>query len=292
MDQRAERFWKLGLIGYPLGHSHSPRLHQAALDAYQLQGEYRLYAIPPTPAGEGEILEIITAVKGRKMDGLNVTIPHKQTALKFVDQLTPTAAAVGAVNTIAIDSAGALVGDNTDVPGFMMDLSRLYYGSPGKALVLGAGGSARAVVYGLLSAGWLVTILARRVEQARELASQIETGRDFRKKVVTGFLDKETLKEASQDVHLLVNTTPLGMHPNIEDCPWPRDLDMPATLAIYDLVYNPAETLLLQRARAAGLPSRNGAGMLIAQAALAFSLWTGLEPPFQAMEKAFPFYKS
>lgn len=282
------RFWRLGLIGHPLGHSRSPRLHQAALEYNQLSGEYRLYPIPPTTAGEKQIQELIANLRNRQIDGLNVTIPHKKTVLRFVDRLTPTAKAVGAVNTLYVDSSGTLIGDNTDVPGFMMDLSRLVSGQPGQALVLGAGGSSRAVVYGLLSAGWSVSILARRLEQAQELSSQLNNGQDWIARLFTGLLEPKALKQYSGQLNLLVNTTPLGMYPNDDTCPWPVDLALPEQAAVYDLVYNPAETQLLQRAQAAGLPIRNGAGMLIAQAALAFSLWTGLKPPFQVMEKAFP----
>jgi shikimate dehydrogenase len=155
----------LGLIGFPLEHSLSPILHQAALKAAGLQGEYRLYPLPPSPEGLQEIGALCQRIRSGTIKGLNVTIPHKQTVSRFVDRLTPIAEAVGAVNTLYLDKQGFLVGDNTDVPGFMRDISRLTDYAHGKAVVLGAGGSARAVVYGLSHACWDVLVLARRVEQ-------------------------------------------------------------------------------------------------------------------------------
>ena len=176
--------FSLGLIGYPLQHSLSPRLHVAALQRMGLSGEYRLYPIPPLPEGEKLLEETLTRVRLDQIQGLNVTIPHKQAVLPYLDHLTPQAQAIGAVNTIFCRS-GVLTGDNTDAPGFASDLQRVLVGINRSsemtddasacriALVLGAGGAARAIVYALWQAGWQVTVAARRSEQAAGLVASL-----------------------------------------------------------------------------------------------------------------------
>ncbi len=168
MMSQSRPAYALGVTGYPLGHSLSPRLHAAALDDCDLQGEYRLYPIPPLPAGTEALQAILSSIRQGRLDGLNVTIPHKQAVIPYLDELTPLATRIGAVNTV-YRKGEALVGDNTDVPGFLADLQRQLPGAgiPGSALALGSGGSARAVVYALLSSGWRVTIAARRIEAAQ-----------------------------------------------------------------------------------------------------------------------------
>ena len=150
-------YFHLGLIGWPLGHSYSPKLHQAALHALELAGEYLLYPIPPLPKGEAILTELLVQIRRGDLQGLNVTIPHKQAIIPFLDEITPVARAIGAVNTI-FQREGRLVGDNTDAPGFLADLKRLapelFLAQKRRALVLGAGGSARAVIYALAHADW------------------------------------------------------------------------------------------------------------------------------------------
>lgn len=275
---------RLGLIGYPLGHSRSPGLHEAALREAGLQGEYRLYPIPPDPGWLVELEALLDRLRQRELRGLNVTIPHKGTVMPYVDRLSETAKAVGAVNTLFVDEAGRLCGENTDVPGFLRDVQPLTGGQAGEALVLGAGGSARAVVYALARAGWQVQVLARRVEQAESLVQELGGAAA---RLSAGLLHETDLMERATGCTLVVNTTPLGMYPHPEGCPWPEDLQLPEGAAIYDLVYNPIETVFVRRARAQGLPAATGAGMLIAQAALSFAIWTGLEAPFTVMEQHF-----
>jgi shikimate dehydrogenase len=283
--------YHLGLIGYPLGHSLSPQLHRAALAMAGLQGDYRLFAIPPTSDGVAVIGRLVKDLCEGKLHGLNVTIPHKQTVLPFLDRITLIGQAVGAVNTLFTipESGGSrrVTGDNTDVPGFTWDLRRLVGSGTGQAIVLGAGGSARAVVYALAQSGWQVRVLARRSEQAVVLVSEIGSASGLADRLGVGDMEKDSLAQYSRDCDLLVNTTPLGMVPNTAGCPWPEDLPLPERAAVYDLVYNPLETRLVMRARQAGLLASTGAGMLVAQAALAFQKWTGQEPPFEEMENAF-----
>ena len=156
---------QLGLIGYPLGHSLSPRIHEAALESSGLEGNYSLFPIEPDD--RQALGSILVRVRNREIAGLNVTIPHKQNVMPILDELTPTARAIGAVNTIFLRDH-KLVGDNTDAPGFLSDLKRFLTAETQRhgvfnVLVLGAGGSARAVVYALLHDNWNVTIVARRL---------------------------------------------------------------------------------------------------------------------------------
>jgi shikimate dehydrogenase len=262
----------LGLIGYPLGHSLSPKIHTAALKACSLEGDYSLFAIHPDD--KQGLKDLLARVRSGEITGLNVTIPHKQNVIELMDELTPTAKAIGAVNTIHLRE-NQLIGDNTDALGFLSDLKKFIGNGElemGKsALVLGAGGSARAVVYALVNDGWNVTISARRIEQAAQLTLSFKN-HDLR------FTDTISNIELS-NIDLLVNTTPIGMTPNIDQSPLHEKLLLPSNAFIYDLVYNPRETKLVKDALAQGLQATTGLGMLIEQAALAFELWTGCNPP-------------
>jgi shikimate dehydrogenase len=263
----------LGLTGYPLGHSLSPKIHAAALKACGLQGYYSLF--PVHPDDKQGLKDLLDRLRVREITGLNVTVPHKQKVISLLDELTPTAKAIGAVNTIYLNE-NTLVGDNTDAPGFLSDLKRfianreLGMGNRKSVLVLGAGGSGRAVVYALTGQGWQVTIAARRIEQAQEVALQFDNTRAIE-------FSHSTFRPESFD--LIVNATPLGMMPNDDQSPLPENLSFSSTTLIYDLVYNPRETKLVRAAQAQGLAATTGLGMLIEQAALSFELWTGCNPP-------------
>lgn len=280
----------LGLTGYPLGHSLSPRLHAAALQASGLEGDYSLFPIPP---GETQALnDLLTRVRSGEIQGLNVTIPHKQNIIPFLDELTPTARSIGAVNTIYL-RGNRLVGDNTDAKGFLVDLKKflttrlsrrtvsgetLRHGEL-KALVLGAGGSARAVVYALVNDDWEVTNAARRIEQAEQLAESFA----HHQLQITNY---QLSNIEHSNISLIVNTTPVGMTPNASQSPWPANFPFPPRVAIYDLVYNPPETKLVQDAHHQNLQATTGLGMLIEQAALSFEIWTGYNPPREVMRNA------
>ncbi|MBN8656175.1 MAG: shikimate dehydrogenase [Anaerolineae bacterium] len=269
--------YQLGLIGYPLGHSLSPKIHTAALQASGLEGNYSLFPIHPDD--KKGLNNLLARVRSGEIHGLNVTIPHKQNVIEFMDELTPTAKAIGAVNTIYM-RADKLIGDNTDAPGFLSDLKRgsnSSFSTPHSALVLGAGGSARAVVYALVNDGWNVTIAARRLEQAKQLAQSFPNYQ----LLITNLDDLQPLT-----FDLIVNTTPLGMTPNIETSPLPENIILSKNTFVYDLVYNPRETKLVRDARAQGLNASTGLGMLIEQAALAFEKWTGHNPPREVLFEA------
>ena len=280
-------FYRLGLVGYPLGHSLSPAMHRAALQASRLPGAYDLYPVPPEDTATLEAL--VDCLKAGEIHGLNVTIPLKQKLALLVDGLSPAARAIGAVNTLAC-RAGQVIGENTDAAGFLSELHRLYpsggleaQNRERRALVLGAGGAARAVVHALSQDGWQVTVAARRPEQASELAAQLSA--DRRDRVQPIRLDAASLSRLGQ-VDLLVNATPLGMPPHVASNPWPDETPLPASATVYDLIYNPAETALLRLARLGGHRAADGAGMLVEQAALSFELWTGCPAPREVMRRA------
>ena len=270
--------FKLGLIGYPLSHSLSPKIQAAALQSCGLEGDYSLFPIHPDDKQGLE--DLLYRVRSTDIHGLNVTIPHKQNVIPFLDQLTPTATAIGAVNTIYLRN-DQLIGDNTDAPGFLADVKRLIdsaaFSFQPSALLLGAGGSARAVVYALLNDGWRVILAARRAEQANELVRQFEQ---------VNIIEFNFQDFQRWNLQLIVNTTPLGMMPNVDRSPWPENLPFPKNAAIYDLVYNPTETKLVRDARRQGLNAMTGLGMLIEQAALAFEAWTGCHPSREIMRAA------
>jgi len=299
-----ESYYSFGLIGYPLGHSLSPLIHTAALQALNLAGEYRLYATPPLPVGQAELARLLGAVRRGEIHGLNATIPHKQSLLSMVDDLSPAARTIGALNTLVL-RGDRLVGENTDAPGFAADLERCVPGllavgsgqAAPLALVLGAGGSARAVVFTLQAAGWRVAIATRRLQQGLDLAQAFPGlaafGQNVHPSSTALLLETSDLQEliarcADDGIRLalIVNTTPLGMSPRIDANPWPEKVSYPPEAVVYDLVYNPGETALMQQARLAGLAAFSGLGMLVEQAALAFEIWTGLPAPRQAMRLA------
>jgi shikimate dehydrogenase len=244
------------------------------LKACGLEGDYSLFSIHPDDR-QG-LKDLLARVRSGGITGLNVTIPHKQNVIELMDELTSTAKAIGAVNTICLRE-NKLIGDNTDAPGFLSDLNqfldnrRSKIENPKSVLVLGAGGSARAVVYALLNDGWEVTIVARRLEQAQQLATSFTHH-------ALHVCDNISNLELS-NIALIINATPVGMTPNIDQSPLPENLSLPLNAFIYDLVYNPNETKLVKDARSQGLSATTGLGMLIEQAALAFEIWTGHNPP-------------
>lgn len=262
---------RLALVGHPVAHSLSPAMHDAALVANGLAGSYVAIDTPD----EGALDEVLEALVGGRLHGLNVTVPHKQAVANRCARLAPEAAQVGAVNTVVADPAG-LLGDNTDTVGFMAalpcDLAR------GEALVLGAGGAARAVVVALVRAGWSVVVAARRRAQAEEVAA-INSGWGVR--VVT--LDEQAMPLHVRDATLVVNATPLGLAG--EPLPDPL-MRLHEGQVAYDLVYNPLVTPFLAAAAQAGATTVDGLGMLVGQAAAAWPLWGLPDPDTAVMRQA------
>ncbi|NNF56900.1 MAG: shikimate dehydrogenase [Rhodothermaceae bacterium] len=270
------------LLGDPVAHSRSPTIHNAAFRALGLDAVYLACRV-----ASGDLPAAVAGLRALGVFGANVTIPHKETVVSLVDRLTPEAEAIGAVNTIVVETDGTLVGANTDAVGFVQPLvpfERQLRGQP--AVILGAGGAARAVAYAILAAlqPSRLTIAARQREQAETLLYALAPY-DPR-----GVLHAVALEEAAvpmiREARLLVNATPVGMAPHPEATPWPHATDFHAEQVIYDLVYAPAETRFLRDAVVHGAIPVGGLAMLIGQGAAAFEHWTGQAMPLDAVRLA------
>lgn len=251
-------------------------MHSAAFAQLGLAAEYRAWGVPPE-----KLRAAVTALRAEHVLGANVTIPHKQAVVPLVDELSAEALAVGAVNTV-INRGGVLVGHNTDASGFLHALTDLPLDPDGcDAVVLGAGGAARAVVYALLTAGARsVAVSNRTAGNARRLAAELAAHGRVR------VLAPAELPAAVRGADLVVNSTSVGMAGVAEgESPLPAGV-LPKRGAVVDLVYRPARTRLLADAAAAGLRVQNGLPMLVWQGAESFSCWTGLEAPADAMLRA------
>ena len=271
---------RVGLIGWPVEHSLSPVMHNAAFDALGLPYRYKLVPTPPE-----RVKTTLNRLKRQGFRGINVTVPHKQVVLDVLDEIDDTAQAIGAVNTILVRD-GRLIGHNTDGAGFLAALREAGFEPDGRqALVLGAGGAARAVVYTLAQAGCTVAIHNRTVRRAAELAHDMSR-LGVRAPVTWLPINVEPSGLDPAHFDLLVNATLVGMWPEIDVSPWPEALPVPSRWTIFDLVYNPLETRLLRLARASGAHAVDGLGMLVWQGALAFELWTGQSAPVDVMRAA------
>ncbi len=267
----------LALLGYPLSHSLSPAMNNAALAEMGLDN-WRYEAMPVEP---GRLVEAVATIHGQDYAGANVTVPHKEAIVSLLDGLTPVAEAIGAVNTL-VKKDGKLIGHNTDAAGLLADLyAHDVRISHRPVLILGAGGAARAAVAACAGAyaGAQIRIIARRREQAQSLMTIYQSLEIF-DWTPLGFM------QASDECALIINTTPLGMTPNVNASPWLDGTPFPPDSFVYDLVYNPAETLFVRQAFAAGLRATTGLGMLVEQGALAFELWTRKTAPRDVMRRA------
>jgi shikimate dehydrogenase len=266
----------VGLLGWPVHHSISPAMQNAAFRALNLDWAYLPLAVPPE-----SLRDALTGLKALGFRGANVTIPHKEQAILGLDEITPEARSLGAVNTLVV-SDGKLVGHNTDVAGFLAALDNAGC-SPRRAVVLGAGGAARAAVFALLSRGATVTVANRSPQRAQGLVNTLSAPS---LQADTCPLDTMGLRDALSRADLLVNATPVGMWPATGATPLPSDIGLHPGLTVMDLIYNPLETLLLRQARQPGAMVINGMDMLIHQGAIAFRLWTGQEAPLAVMRQA------
>lgn len=257
---------KACVIGWPVAHSRSPLIHRFWLKRFKIDGSYELAAVPPAdfPAFVHDLAE-----KG--FAGANVTLPHKQAAFELCDIRTGTAACLKVVNTLWIE-AGKLCGDNTDAAGFACALDQDAPGwdiNSGTAVVIGAGGAARAIVYALKLRGTRRIFLINRTrERVAELAADFGTSIEI--------VDFADLSGALAGANLLINTTSLGMR---GQPPLAIDLaPLPADAVVSDIVYVPLETELIMAARARGLRAVPGIGMLLHQAVPGFERWFGIKP--------------
>jgi shikimate dehydrogenase len=265
-----------GLFGHPVGHSRSPRMHNAAFRECGLPYVYVAFDVLPE-----ELAKAVESIKVLGMRGVNVTIPHKVEVMQYLDRITPEAEMIGAVNTI-VNENGMLVGHNTDGSGYVRSLTEETGISlpDSTVLILGAGGAARAVASAISYKGAREIVIANRTrEKGDELAKRVSLSCTARS------VSFDDLPSLIKQVHLLVNTTSVGMQPNIGETPVPPDI-LHDGLVVSDLIYNPRETLLLKEARLRGAKVHGGLGMFVYQGAQAFKLWTGQEAPVEVMRRA------
>jgi shikimate dehydrogenase len=272
----------LGVIGHPIAHTLSPSMHNPALAWLGLNMRYLAFHVHPD-----KLADAVRGFVAIGMAGFNATVPHKEALLPLMDWLDPLAQRIKAVNTVVIDADGTLRGYNTDAQGFTDALAESdWNASPAQlaevsVLVLGAGGAARGVVVGLLEAGARqVTIANRTLPRVEQLVHDLTPW--YPQARLTAIpLEGAPLPLASCD--LLVNTTLLGLKG--EEMQMVDMQRLPSTALVYDIVYSPRETPLLQAARRQGLATQNGLGMLIHQGSRAFTLWTGQKMPVEQVRE-------
>jgi len=269
-----------GLVGDPVAHSVSPVMHNAAFAALGLD-----YVYLPFRVQSRYLAAAVGGARALDIKGLNVTIPHKVAVMPLLDELDPLAQRIGAVNTIVNDD-GCFKGYNTDAGGFLQALARGGFAPGGKkAVVLGAGGAARAVCFALADSGVQMAILNRQQELDWAVGLAADVAAFCGNDIPALELNDNNLKTALADADLLVNATSVGMSPDDNKTPVAENLLRPG-LAVFDVVYNPLKTRLLAEAGAAGTVTIGGMDMLVGQGALAFELWTGIQPPLDIMQKA------
>jgi shikimate dehydrogenase len=269
----------VGVIGWPVKHSLSPAMHNAAFAELGLDWVY-----VPLPVYPDHVAEAVRGLRALGFAGANVTVPHKRVVLAQLDEVSRAAQVIGAVNTIVVRE-GSLYGDNTDAAGFIASLRETGFDPAGTYCVsLGAGGAARAVAHALADAGALqVGIYNRSFDRARDLCRDLAK---FHSNVRFEPVSLSDVSAIGEDTDLVVNATSLGMWPDTDASPWPDELAIPGHLTVCDLVYNPQETLFLTRARAAGAETVYGSGMLVYQGAAALEMWTGQPAPVETMREA------
>lgn len=267
-----------GIIGDPIEHTLSPVMQNAAFREMGLD-----YIYLPFKVAEGNLSEAIDGLRALNMAGTNVTIPHKVVVIPLLDDIDGLAGYIGAVNTI-VNQGGSLKGYNTDASGFYQALTaNKIEVSKKKIVILGAGGASRAIAFILADKGAELTILNRSLDSAQTIAERVFQA--LRTEIKVGKLTVKNLEPVMDEADILVNTTSLGMSPDLTETPVPARL-LKKELVVFDIIYNPLKTRLIKEAEKEGARVLNGLEMLVRQGAAAFELWTGLKAPIEVMRKA------
>ena len=254
-----------GVIGNPVGHSLSPRMHNAGFEASGMNAVYLPFNVP-------NLGDFLGVVRSFGLEGFSVTLPHKRRIIKYIHRCDPIAAAIGAVNTVVVGPGGNLSGYNTDYLGIQRALENRMVLAKSRTLILGAGGAARAAAFALTQAGAGVRICARRAGEARKLAHLVKG-----QAVPRSALRRE-------DFDLIVNATPVGMHPHEDGSPLAVE-ELNARF-VFDLIYRPRTTRLMQLAAKRGIETISGVEMFVAQGLAQWEIWTGCKAPVKAMRQA------
>ena len=264
----------VGLIGHPVEHSFSPPMHNAAFKKLGMDYVYTAFDVDPN-----NLKEAIDGARALNIKGFNVTIPHKIEVMKYLAEIDEIASLIGSVNTIDFKD---LKGYNTDGIGAIKAIGEVTNVKNKNVIIAGAGGASRAISFYLAKYGAdSLTILNRNVDKAQGLASDVLSS-GLIDSVESNSIDSMDLTDAD----ILINTTPVGMHPNVDDTPIALASDMHEDLVVFDAVYNPNETGLLKEAIKIGAKPVYGIKMLLYQGAESFEIWTGKKAPIDAMEEA------
>ncbi len=266
----------VGLIGHPVEHSFSPPMHNAAFDELGMDYAYVAFDVNPD-----DLSSAIEGAKSLNIKGFNVTIPHKIEVMQYLDELDEVAELIGAVNTIDFKN---LKGYNTDGIGAVRAIEEVTSIRDKDIIVAGAGGASRAISFYLAKFGASsITILNRNVDKAQNLADDVLASD------LIGDVESNSISEINKylpDADILVDTTPLGMDPHINDEPIAKADNMHEDLVVFDAVYNPNETVLIKEAIKAGAKPVYGINMLLYQGAESFKIWTGRDTPIDVMQDA------
>lgn len=266
-----------GVIGDPIEHTMSPVMHNAAFEHLGID-----YAYLPFQVKREDLGQAIAGMRALNIRGLNVTIPHKVAIVPFMDKLDPLAAKIGAINTI-INNKGGLTGYNTDATGFLRAINEKGIPVAGRNVaLLGAGGAARALAFILAENGAHLVIFNRTLNTARECAANIQEV--FHQEAAALELNEANLKATLGQVNIIVNTTSVGMTPDVNGTPVDASLLRPG-MVVVDIVYNPLKTRLLTEAERAGATIVDGLDMFVWQGALALEIWTGQKAPAHIMRQ-------
>ncbi|MCH2503378.1 MAG: shikimate dehydrogenase [Dehalococcoidia bacterium] len=269
---------RLGIIGYPIGHSISPIFQQAGLDHLGIDATYEKWEVTPEDVGD-----FVAGLRAPGTLGINITVPHKQAVIPFLDEVDEWATAAGAVNTI-VNHDGHLTGHNTDGPGFLRALlvETGYDPSRTRALILGAGGAARGILLALVRGGVDSLVIANRTLERAETLAQLASDNGVGSEAIS--LSGDALTEAAASANLIVNCTTMGMSHGPDEHGSPISAaQIPATATVNDVVYTPLLTPILKEAAAAGATALGGLHMLVYQGVLSFQMWTGVDAPVDVM---------
>jgi shikimate dehydrogenase len=254
-----------GLIGNPVAHSLSPVMHNQAFAATGYNGVYLSFRVTDPAAA-------IKGIRALNFKGVSVTLPHKVAVMEYLDEVDKTAVRIGAVNTI-VNNQGRLIGYNTDGQGALHALRARTSIKEKSVALIGAGGAARAIGFGLVAAGGHVTILSRSRTSGERLAADLQAE----------FLPLYAWQQDRYEI--LINATPVGMHPETDATPIPKE-ELSENMVVMDIVYNPLDTQLLKEAAAKKCQTINGVAMFVFQGAHQFELWTGQKAPVDVMQNA------
>lgn len=272
-----------GIFGDPIGHTLSPAMHNAAFNALGLNAVYIPFHVKSNLPGE--LKAAVESIRALGLLGVNVTIPHKEKVLKYLDEIEPHAMDLGAVNTI-VNKDGKLIGYNTDGAGYLLSLrdETGFKAGRKRAVIIGAGGAARSIVYSILAAKPVSVVIANRTLRRAEALARSFARKFDSTDIIAAPLDKDSLFEHFVKADLVVNTTSTGMMGKGElDLPLGA---LPARAVVSDIVYRPLRTGLIKNAEKLGLKTHGGLGMLVRQGAIGFELWTGKKAPVKVMEAA------